>query len=72
MSNSTEAFDRGNKFAYDREISALENYVLVSQRERRIEVYERTRADDSWKLRTADEGEIAIPNSSLPKCTRMW
>ena len=41
LSPSTETYDRGDKFAAYRQIKSLQNYVLVSQFEARIEVYER-------------------------------
>jgi len=49
LSPSTEAYDRGNKFAAYRTLAALQEYVLVSLEERRIEVFRR---DDSghWVL----------------------
>jgi Uma2 family endonuclease len=60
LSNSTEAFDRGNKFAFYRKIASMDAYVLVSQRERRLEVYERNRENEAWTLRTVDEGDLSI------------
>jgi len=49
LSPSTEAYDRGNKFAAYRLLPSLEEYVLVSIEERRIEVFRR---DDTghWVL----------------------
>jgi Uma2 family endonuclease len=41
LSDSTEAYDRGRKFASYRRIASLREYVLVSQSEQRIEVYQR-------------------------------
>jgi Uma2 family endonuclease len=46
LSPSTETYDRGDKFAAYRQIKSLQNYVLVSQFEARIEVYERQ--DSGW------------------------
>jgi Uma2 family endonuclease len=42
LSDSTEAYDRGPKWAHDRRIASLREYVLVSQGEPLIEVYRRT------------------------------
>jgi len=39
LSDSTEAFDRGKKFAYYRTISTLQEYILVSQDEYHVEQY---------------------------------
>ena len=49
LSPSTEAYDRGNKFAAYRLLPSLREYVLVSIEERRIEVFRR---DDTghWVL----------------------
>ncbi|WP_441286358.1 Uma2 family endonuclease [Sorangium sp. KYC3313] len=58
LSDSTEAYDRGEKFAHYRRIRSLQEYVLVSQREQRIEVFHRNE-DDSWTLREARAGEGA-------------
>ena len=41
LSDSTEAYDRGAKAAHYRRIPSLREYVLVSQNERRVEVYRR-------------------------------
>ncbi|WP_437916937.1 Uma2 family endonuclease [Sorangium sp. So ce302] len=58
LSDSTEAYDRGEKFAHYRRIPSLREYVLVSQHEQRIEVFHRNE-DDSWTLREARAGEGA-------------
>jgi Uma2 family endonuclease len=42
LSDSTEAYDRGAKWAHYRRIASLREYVLVSQAEPLIEVYRRT------------------------------
>ena len=39
LSDSTEAYDRGDKFAGYRTIASVDEYVLASQREPRIEVF---------------------------------
>lgn len=52
LSDSTEAYDRGEKFAHYRCIPSLLEYVLVSQRRPRIEVFRRNE-DGSWTLYVA-------------------
>jgi Uma2 family endonuclease len=47
LSPSTEPYDRGDKFARYREIETLREYVLISQREPRVEVFRRT-DDGGW------------------------
>lgn len=62
LSASTERSDRGEKFAHYRRIASLEEYVLVSQEERRVEVFRREA--DRWVLHEA-VGDGGIPLSSL-------
>ncbi len=55
LSDSTEASDRGDKFAHYRRLPSLQHYVLVSQSVARVEVF--TRQGDSWVLTDAGEGQ---------------
>ena len=41
LSDSTEKYDRGEKFAHFMKVPSLRDYVLVAQTERRIEVFRR-------------------------------
>ena len=41
LSEGTEAFDRGAKFAHYRGIPSLQAYVMIAQNEERVERYER-------------------------------
>lgn len=58
MSNeSTGAYDRGEKLEHYRQIPTLREYVIVSHRERRIDV--RRREDDgTWRADHSGRGEI--------------
>ncbi|WP_437306843.1 Uma2 family endonuclease [Sorangium sp. So ce388] len=58
LSDSTEGYDRGEKFAHYRRIPSLKEYVLVSQSHRRIEVFRRNE-DNTWTLHEAGPGERA-------------
>ncbi len=58
LSASTEAYDRGGKFAHYRRIPSLMEYVLLSQDEPRIEVYRRN-ATGTWELHEALAGQTA-------------
>ena len=49
LSPSTEAYDRGDKFAAYRDIPSLAEYVLTSQHEPRVETYLR-QDDGTWSL----------------------
>jgi hypothetical protein len=55
LSDATEAEDRGEKFARYRRLPSLQEYVLVSQRATRIEVYRRH--GDRWIFAEAGAGE---------------
>src|SRR5258708_27046992 len=52
LSPSTEAYDRGFKSAQYRTLASLQEYVLVSQAEPRIEVFHR-QTDGHWLLSEA-------------------
>jgi Uma2 family endonuclease len=47
LSDSTEAYDRAGKFENYRAIGSLREYLLISQREMRVEHYVR-QGDDGW------------------------
>ena len=49
LSPSTEAYDRGAKFAHYRRLTSLKYYVLISQTEPLVERYERQESND-WLL----------------------
>ncbi|HEY6033886.1 MAG TPA: Uma2 family endonuclease [Kofleriaceae bacterium] len=55
LSKSTEQRDRNERFALFQQVDALEEYVLVSQDERRIEV--RRRDGRNWTTETKVSGE---------------
>lgn len=68
LSPSSEAYDRGEKFAHYQTILTLLDYVLVSTDSLRVEVFSR-QDDGSWILRTfVDGGTVHIPsvNARLP------
>ncbi len=55
LSTTTEAYDRGRKFAYYRTIKSLQHYILVAQDKPAVERYVRN-ADDSWTLAVFGDG----------------
>jgi Uma2 family endonuclease len=57
-STSTEEYDRGEKFEHCREIPSLREYVLVSHRERAIEV-RRREPTGAWTTTVSRAGEVA-------------
>jgi Uma2 family endonuclease len=62
LSKSTEDYDRGDKFEHYKRIPSLREYVLVSHRERQIEVWTRGDGDD-WTRTVCGEGERAALSS---------
>jgi Uma2 family endonuclease len=64
LSDSTEKIDRGEKLHNYQKVAELETYVLVSQHERRVDVYQRDGA--SWRFQSmTDQAEIE------PSCPAM-
>lgn len=62
LSDSTEAYDRGDKFANYRTIPTFMEYVLASQKQPQIEVFTR-QSDGSWTLRIYGPGErVDLPS----------
>ncbi|MBT4836856.1 MAG: Uma2 family endonuclease [Methylococcales bacterium] len=47
LSDSTEAYDRGDKFFYYRQIESFIEYILVSQKSCHVEKYNR-QSDNTW------------------------
>jgi Uma2 family endonuclease len=58
LSDSTEAYDRGDKFAHYRRLESLTDYVLIAQDKVRVEHY--VRQGDQWVL-----SEISDPSGTL-------
>lgn len=56
LSDGTEAYDRGDKFAHYRQIPSLRDVVFISQHEARVELYSRDERG-RWVLSTAGVGE---------------
>jgi Uma2 family endonuclease len=61
LSDSTERYDRGDKFASYRQIETLSDYLLVSSKQMRVEHFSRE-PDASWRLRVFGAAErISLP-----------
>ena len=84
LSDSTAGLDRTEKFAAYRRPVTLREYVVVSQRERRIEIYRR-RENRRWQLDEHVAGDRlrleslsigfairAVPRSGTVFCTAAW
>lgn len=59
LSDATEASDRGEKFAHLQRLPSLQEYVLVSQREQRVEVFRRGEGT-TWTLIPHTGGRVAL------------
>lgn len=66
LSDSTESYDRGFKFDYYRRIESLKTYVLVSQTNINIHIFNKNE-NGEWSFRgyTSDDKEILIPSLNL-------
>lgn len=66
LSDSTEAYDRGKKFEHYRQIPALKEYLLISQKEPRVEQFLRE-AGGEWRLRESAglETKVALPSLKI-------
>ncbi|MCC6527212.1 MAG: Uma2 family endonuclease [Polyangiaceae bacterium] len=59
LSESSEAYDRGEKFAQYRSVPSISDYVLVSQTVARLEHYRR-QADGTWLLTILGPGSELV------------
>jgi Uma2 family endonuclease len=64
LSKSTEANDRGFKFAQYRKLDSLRGYVLISQREPRVETFER-QTEGQWLFSEFARMDAVCPFESL-------
>lgn len=62
LSDSSEAYDRGDKFAHYQTIASVQDYVLASQKEPRIEHFHRLQ-DGTWLLRILKPGARLVLES---------
>lgn len=67
LSDNTESDDRGDKWSHYQRIASLREYVLVSQRSRRIEVFSRDAAQpDLWHYRDHGAGtRVSLPSLAV-------
>jgi Uma2 family endonuclease len=62
LSESTEKYDRGKKFQSYRNISSLQEYVLVSTEYKKIEIFTKSK-EDQWVLSESGESGTIKLNS---------
>ena len=64
LSPSTENYDRGEKFRQYRTLVSLQTYILVSQHEPLVEVFER-QEDGRWMLTELSDLDSSLPLPSI-------
>lgn len=64
LSDSTEAFDRGDKFADYQELATLKEYVLINTKRQRVECFRRN-AEGFWVLQTYTSQEKTFQLQSV-------
>lgn len=65
LSPSTAAFDRGEKFEHYKQIASLQEYILVSQNNVRVEHYRRQ--GPQWIHNTFEQLEDMLPLASIER-----
>ncbi|MGB7416689.1 MAG: Uma2 family endonuclease [Thermosynechococcaceae cyanobacterium] len=65
LSNSTQGYDRGEKFAAYRTLPTLQEYVLIDQYRLHVEQYVKTDTNQ-WLFSEYDQGEAEVSLASLP------
>jgi Uma2 family endonuclease len=70
LSKSTEAYDRGAKFAHYRSIDSLQTYVMINLEEPRVERYER--GEGVWTLHEVlgEDAVLELPALEISVPTR--
>lgn len=71
LSPSTEEEDRGNKWQHYQLIPSLEEYVLVSQAQPRVERYRRL-PNGAWEYRDHTEGTVEILGEAAIDLTSLY
>ena len=64
LSPSTEAFDRGKKFAYYRQLDSLQHYWLIDSQSMAIDCFSRGN-DGNWILHAANSPEQILTLDKL-------
>jgi len=71
LSASTEEADRGGKWQHYQLIPSLQEYVLVSQSEARIETYRRL-ASGAWEYRDTKTGDVHLVCGATLKLASLY
>jgi len=65
LSDSTQAYDRGVKFAAYRQIDSLKEYVLIEPEARRVEVYRRNERNNFELVDQTGQTELVLDSLGL-------
>jgi Uma2 family endonuclease len=65
LSQTTEAYDRGDKFAHYRQLESLQEYVLIAQDRQRIERYVRQAGSREWLYAECSDPLGTVPLTSI-------
>lgn len=71
LSPTTESYDRGRKWQEYQLIPSLQEYVLVSQAEPRVERYRRL-ASDSWEYTDVTAGVLTLVSGAVIDLARLY
>lgn len=71
LSPTTESYDRGGKWQQYPLIPSLQEYVLVSQTEPRIERYRRL-PSGAWEYTDVTSGELTLVSGALIDLARLY
>lgn len=64
LSASTEAYDRGDKFAFYRQLESLKEYVLINPRAHRVDVFRRN-PQNRWELFNFEGADTTVEFASI-------
>lgn len=67
LSDSTEAYDRGDKFSYYRQLHSLKEYLLVSQKIKKMELFQK-KQNGFWFFTETKKEQLDLSITSI-NCT---
>jgi len=70
LSPSTEAYDRGKKFEYYRQLDSLEEYALISQDDYHVDIF-RKNQQHRWELFSFSGVDMQVCFASIDCCMDM-
>jgi Uma2 family endonuclease len=71
LSESTERYDRGEKWAAYQAIASLTDYVMVASTKRELEHYHRL-PDGSWRFRALERGSVTLGNGAVLDVDKLY